>query len=133
MIETRGPAADSPVGSRPLFLSRDTHRGLGGDAVGTRGTGRGAPSSRPAEPKPATITRRLSRVWRRRRGPGGRRSRDVAWEHRVETLETRLEHLEAELEGLQDAVYRQAVLDDEHIDELTHADSARATGARPQP
>jgi len=36
----------------------------------------------------------------------------------VETLETRLAHLEAELEGLQDAVYRQAVLEDEHIDEL---------------
>ena len=36
----------------------------------------------------------------------------------METLETRLEHLEAELEGLQDAVYRQAVLEDEHIDEL---------------
>ena len=33
-------------------------------------------------------------------------------------LETRLEHLEAELEGLQDAVHRQAVLEDEHIDEL---------------
>jgi hypothetical protein len=36
----------------------------------------------------------------------------------VETLEARVEHLEAELEGLQDAVYRQAVLEDEHIDEL---------------
>jgi hypothetical protein len=36
----------------------------------------------------------------------------------VETLEARVEHLEAELEGLQDAVYRQAVLEDEHIGEL---------------
>jgi hypothetical protein len=89
--------------------------------VGIRGNGHGAPSSRPAEPKPATIAQRLSRVWRRRRSAGVRpsvRSPDVAWEHRVETLETRLEHLEAELEGLQDAVYRQAVLEDEHIDEL---------------
>jgi uncharacterized coiled-coil protein SlyX len=61
-------------------------------------------------------------VWRWRRDGGGRRSNlrapDVAWEHRVETLETRLEHLEAELEGLQDAVYRQAVLEEEQIDEL---------------
>jgi hypothetical protein len=57
-------------------------------------------------------------VWRRRRGGGGRRSRAVALEYRVKTLEQRLEHLEAELEGLQDAVYRQAVLEDEHIDEL---------------
>jgi hypothetical protein len=40
------------------------------------------------------------------------------WENRIETLETRVEHLEAELEGLQDAVYRRAILDDEHIDEL---------------
>jgi hypothetical protein len=29
-----------------------------------------------------------------------------------------MEHLEAELEGLQDAVYRQAVLDDERLGEL---------------
>jgi len=36
----------------------------------------------------------------------------------VEKLETRLEHLEAELEGLQDAVHRRAVLEDEHIEEL---------------
>jgi hypothetical protein len=61
-------------------------------------------------------------VWRRRRGGGGRRSSprwpEVAGEYRVETLETRLGHLEAELEGLQDAVYRQAVLEDEHVDEL---------------
>ena len=34
------------------------------------------------------------------------------------TLEARMQHLEAELEGLQDAVYRGAVLEDEHIDEL---------------
>jgi hypothetical protein len=88
--------------------------------VDTLDTGRGAPSPRSAEPKVATITERVSRVWRRRRG--GRRSNlrspDAGWEHRVETLEARLEHLEAQLEGLQDAVYRQAVLEDEHIDEL---------------
>ena len=36
----------------------------------------------------------------------------------MEKLETRLEHLEAELEGLQDAVYRRAVLDDEHLEDL---------------
>jgi hypothetical protein len=36
----------------------------------------------------------------------------------VETLEERMDHLEAELEGLQDAVYRQAVLEAEHVDEL---------------
>jgi uncharacterized coiled-coil protein SlyX len=86
----------------------------------TRDTGQGPPSPRPAEPKAATITERMTRVWRRRRG--GRRSSprspDVDWQHRLETLEARIEHLEAELEGLQDAVYRQALLEDEHIDEL---------------
>ena len=86
----------------------------------TRGTGQGARSPRSAEPKLATITQRVSRLWRRR--SGGRRSSDrspeVGWEQRVETLEARVQHLEAELEGLQDAVYRRAVLEDEHIDEL---------------
>jgi uncharacterized coiled-coil protein SlyX len=43
---------------------------------------------------------------------------DVRWEHRLETLEARMEHLEKELEGLQDAVYRQAMLEDENIGEL---------------
>jgi len=36
----------------------------------------------------------------------------------METLEARIEHLEAELEGLQDALYRQAVLEGEHVAEL---------------
>jgi hypothetical protein len=36
----------------------------------------------------------------------------------VETLEARVEHLEAELEGLQDAVYRRARVEDERIEEL---------------
>jgi hypothetical protein len=36
----------------------------------------------------------------------------------LDTLEARIEHLERELEGLQDAVYRQAMLEDENIGEL---------------
>lgn len=51
----------------------------------------------------------------------------------METLEARVQHLEAELEGLQDAVYRRAVLEDAHIDELRTRTSARAAGAGPQP
>ena len=37
---------------------------------------------------------------------------------RLERLEARMEHLEAELEGLQDAVYRQAVVEGEHFGEM---------------
>jgi hypothetical protein len=60
-------------------------------------------------------THRLSRLWRR---ASHAPSRDAGWERRVETLEGRVEHLEAELEGLQDALYRRAVVEDEQIDEL---------------
>ena len=35
-----------------------------------------------------------------------------------ESLEARIEHLEAALEGLQDAVYRQAQLGEEKLEEL---------------
>ena len=37
---------------------------------------------------------------------------------RLEALEARIEHLEGALEGLQDAVYRQAVLEEDKIDEV---------------
>jgi uncharacterized coiled-coil protein SlyX len=40
------------------------------------------------------------------------------WEHRTEALEARVTHLEAALEGLQDAVYRQAQLAEERLEEL---------------
>jgi hypothetical protein len=36
----------------------------------------------------------------------------------VETLDARVTHLESELEGLQDALYRQAILEGEHVGEL---------------
>jgi len=39
-------------------------------------------------------------------------------EQRVEALEGRIQHLETALEGLQDAVYRQAQLAEERLDEL---------------
>ena len=57
-----------------------------------------------------------------RTGHGGgdhvTRSADVVWEQRLDALEARIEHLEGELEGLQDAVYRHAVMEDENIGEL---------------
>ena len=46
------------------------------------------------------------------------RAPDADREQRLETLAARVEHLEAELEGLQDAVYRQAVLERENIGAL---------------
>jgi uncharacterized coiled-coil protein SlyX len=74
----------------------------------------------PAAPKLATIAGRVSRLWQR--CSAGRRSRprsrEVAWEQRLEPLEARIEHLEASLEALQDALYRRAVLEDKNIDEL---------------
>jgi hypothetical protein len=45
-------------------------------------------------------------------------SPDAGWERRLETLEARVEHLERELEGLQDALYRQSTLEHENIGEL---------------
>jgi hypothetical protein len=45
-------------------------------------------------------------------GPG------VGWERRLEALEARIGHLEGALEGLQDAVYRQAVLEAQQIGEV---------------
>ena len=42
----------------------------------------------------------------------------VDWELRITKLEARVEHLDAQLEGLQDAVYRQSVLEDRQIAEL---------------
>jgi hypothetical protein len=67
---------------------------------------------------------RLATTWRERRagsqtgatGP----NRDL--ELRVEALATRMEHLEAAFEALQDALYRQAVREDE-----TRADLQRRT------
>jgi hypothetical protein len=43
---------------------------------------------------------------------------EVRWERRITTLEARVEHLEAALEGFQDAVYRQSVLEGRRIAEL---------------
>jgi hypothetical protein len=43
---------------------------------------------------------------------------DAGSERPMEILEARVEHLEAELEGFQDAIHRQSVLRDEWLDEL---------------
>jgi Mg2+ and Co2+ transporter CorA len=82
-------------------------------------TGEGVSGTQSAEPTVAAIRAAVIRLWKR---PGGARSssrlRDAGWEQRLDTLAARVEHLETELEGLQDAVYRQAVLERESIGEL---------------
>jgi hypothetical protein len=45
-------------------------------------------------------------------------SADAVSDQRLEACETRLEHLEAAFEGLQDALYRHEVLQKEAIEEL---------------
>lgn len=56
----------------------------------------------------------LGRRWR----SGRLRGRSPGLEHRLDALEARIEHLDAQLEGLQDAVHRRAMLEDEKIAEL---------------
>jgi hypothetical protein len=51
---------------------------------------------------------------------------DAGPERPIEILEARVEHLEAELEGLQDAIHRQSVLRDDRFDELDRACSSRS-------
>ncbi len=51
-------------------------------------------------------------------GDAAARSPDVGRDQRLEAIEARLEHLEKALEGLQDAVYRQAQMEEENIGEL---------------
>jgi hypothetical protein len=63
------------------------------------------------------IAGRVSRLWSRR-SRGRRSGPELDLEQRLETLEARIEHLEAAHQGLQDAVYRRAVLEDESIEEL---------------
>jgi hypothetical protein len=43
---------------------------------------------------------------------------DAHRDRRLEAIEARLDHLEKALEGLQDAFYRQARLEDDNINEL---------------
>jgi hypothetical protein len=67
----------------------------------------------------------LERVASMRKGPGATlpaRAPAPAEEHdRLGEIEARLEHLEAALEGLQDAVHRDSVRHDESIAELQRA------------
>ena len=62
------------------------------------------------------MAERLTRFLTSRRSSP--RSPDPDWQQQMQALEARVEHLEAELEGLQDSVHRRAVAADARIDEL---------------
>jgi hypothetical protein len=68
----------------------------------------------------AALAERLGRLWRRRsRAPAVETpATEIDRDRRLKTVEARVEHLEAALEGLQDALYRHQVLDEENISEL---------------
>lgn len=77
-----------------------------------------APTQQSTEPTKLTITQRVTRLWQSREQRSSRPAPDADWERRFEKLEARTEHLELVLEGLQDAVHRRAVHEDEIIGEL---------------
>ena len=74
-----------------------------------------AASPQSKEPTKVTITQCVRRLWRSRDQRPSCPAPDAGWERR---LEARTEHLELVLEGLQDAVHRRAVREDENIGEL---------------
>jgi uncharacterized coiled-coil protein SlyX len=86
--------------------------------VDTQTDGKSVPS-RP-EQAPSARVRWGVRLRRRFARPrqGAARAADPRWERRAEALETRLAHLESAHEGLQDAVYRQAILEDQKVEVL---------------
>jgi hypothetical protein len=71
-------------------------------------------------PRSAALAERLARLWRSRSsGPAYETpATEVDRDRRLKTVEARVEHLETALEGLQDALYRHQVLDEEKLDEL---------------
>jgi uncharacterized coiled-coil protein SlyX len=78
----------------------------------------------PTRPRVAALADRMTGAWRGLRAERQlfRSGPDPDVERRLKGLDERIQHLEAALEGLQDALYRQAVREDE-----TRADLRRRT------
>jgi hypothetical protein len=76
----------------------------------------GNPSGGPV--RRVAILGRVVQLSRRRRAPDAREAAAAGHERRIETLEERVDQLEALLEGLQDAVYRESVREGERIGAL---------------
>jgi hypothetical protein len=86
--------------------------------VNTQPKGQQAASPRFTQPTKVTITQRVRRLSLSGEQRSNRPGPDIGSERRLEALEARTEHLELALEGLQDAVHRRAVREDENIAEL---------------
>ena len=69
----------------------------------------------PTRRQVAAFANRMARTWRARHPDPEPRatSSDPEVDRRLQALEARMNHLESALEGLQDALYRQAVREDE--------------------
>ena len=110
MIDTRGAGPDgapaSPLGD---IGGRDRSRRLGGHPV-----------RQPTRRQVAALADRMTGAWRARHPDAEPVAAplDADLERRLQALDTRMEHLEAALEGLQDALYRQSVREDETRAEL---------------
>jgi uncharacterized coiled-coil protein SlyX len=74
----------------------------------------------PTRRRVAALADRFAGAWRGLRADPGSipESSDRNMEPRLASLEARVEHIEAALEGLQDALYRQAVREDDAREEL---------------
>ena len=86
----------------------------------TQRAGQRVPGRPSAHPHVDRLAERVSRLMHGRIGAAAidSSSPDVGWEQRLERVEARIEHLETALEGLQDALYRHEVLNEETISEL---------------
>jgi uncharacterized coiled-coil protein SlyX len=74
----------------------------------------------PTRKQVAAFADRMAGAWRARHPDPepGRLPLDPELERRLKALDARMEHIEAALEGLQDALYRQALRQDETRTEL---------------
>jgi ABC-type phosphate transport system auxiliary subunit len=68
----------------------------------------------------AALARRMAATWpgHRLRPQSTRAGVDPGLKRRLETLDARMDRMETALEGLQDAVYRQAIRQDESLADL---------------
>lgn len=72
-----------------------------------------------------TITRRAAAALRSLRASGSSTAPEAGMGESLQDLARRVEHLEAALEGLQDAVYRQDVVHDTQIADLRKRTATR--------